>query len=757
MVRKQVLIGASAAAALLGPALGHAQSAGDTQLDQIVVTAQRREQNLQDVPVSVSAFSAKQLEARQVSQALDLVRMVPNLFGSNNTGFGSANTYYLRGLGSTEQIATIDPPVQTYVDDIIVPRQNVNNYGFFDIERIEVLRGPQGTTFGRNSTGGAISIVTKKPGPDFGGFIQGGVSSFDGAQFRGAINLPVNDKIQTRLNGYYVKDEGYLHNDATGQTLNGSKNAGVRGAVRLLPSDDLTIDLSLEHMMGKGGALRAYAGDRDHTTMRGVTYGGTGDLISDALANRGLHTKAQSNAAVANVEWRGDNITFTSLTGYRWSTQTFVVDFSLPVKGSTTTPTPFYLTNDGTYKSFSQEFKINGTIGDKAKYVTGVYLFTEDNDTLAGQVLGASVSCSAGLNGAGNMTCGTARGFSSVRDIVNTTTSYAAYAQGEYQFTDKLTGIVGARFTNETKKVELRATPYGGMTTADLAAAGVDTKLKANVVTPKFGLNYKIDDDKMLYVSATRGYKSGGWNTRTAYTPQAFQDFKPEYTWSYEGGLKSEWLENRLRFNATAFYATTKGLQLSYTTPGSVVGTTLSTQDNAGDIEVKGVELELFARPARGLDLYATAGLQEGKYTYVNPRAQSFTNSVTGVYVNAIDPSDELSRFPKQTVAVGATYTLPVAALAGSFTGNIEANYTGKFWTTASNSAPSTRTPTALNSQSDAYTLLNMSLAYNSDNGDWSAALACKNCTDKVYIHSVFNGYYYGDPRRVTFSVTRHF
>jgi iron complex outermembrane recepter protein len=756
MVRKQVLIGASAAAALLGPGLAHAQSAGDTQLDQIVVTAQRREQNLQEVPVSVSAFSAKQLEARQVSQALDLVRMVPNLFGSNNTAVGSANTYYMRGLGSTEQIATIDPPLSTYVDDIIVPRQNVNNYGLFEIDRIEVLRGPQGTTFGRNSTGGAISIITKKPSADFGGFLQAGVGSFDGKQLRAALNAPISEKVLTRFNAYYLEDDGYLHNDTTGETLNGSKNVGARAAVRLLPSDDVTMDFALEHMVAEGGPLRAYVGDSRHTSMRGVTTGATGNLVADAQANRGLHSKAESNAATATLEWRGDSFTVTSLTGYRWSTQTFIADFSLPVKGAAA-PTPFYLTNDGTYKSFSQEFKLNGMIGDNFKYVAGLYLFTEDNDTLAGQVLGGAVSCSAGLNGAGNMTCGAARGFSSVRDIVNTTSSYAAYAQGEYKLTDKLTAIAGARFTNETKKINLRPTAYGGMTTADLVAAGVDVKLTADVVTPKFGLNYQIDDDKMLYVSATRGYKSGGWNTRTAYTPQAFQDFKPEFTWSYEGGLKSEWLEHRLRFNATAFLAKTKDLQLSYTTPGAVTGTTLSTQDNAGDIEVKGLEFEFFARPVKGLDLYATAGLQSGKYTYVNPRAQSFTNPVTGVFVNAIDPSDKLSRLPKRTLAVGATYTLPAPALAGAFTGNVEANNVSEFWTTASNAGPSTLTPTALNSLSKGYTLLNMSLAYNSDNGDWTAALACKNCTDKVYVHTVFNGYYYGDPRRVTFSVTRHF
>ncbi|MDO9487243.1 MAG: Plug domain-containing protein, partial [Sphingomonadaceae bacterium] len=143
---------ASSASAQTADASGtEAQSGvGETGLEEIVVTAQRRSQNLQEIPIAVSAFSAAELENRGVTETLDLIQYVPNLFGSNNTGLGSANAYYLRGLGSTETVATFDPPVATYIDDIYISRQNANNFGFFDVERIEVLRGPQGTLFGRN-------------------------------------------------------------------------------------------------------------------------------------------------------------------------------------------------------------------------------------------------------------------------------------------------------------------------------------------------------------------------------------------------------------------------------------------------------------------------------------------------------------------------------------------------------------------------------------------------------------------------------
>ena len=154
-----------------------APDAADTggALEEITVTAQRRAENVQDVPIAISAFSANELEKRNVATPLDIIQYVPNLNGNNNTGLGSANVYFLRGLGNTESIATFDPPVGTYVDDIYIARQNSNNFGLFDVERIEVLRGPQGTLFGRNTTGGAINLLLRKPGDTMRGFAEVGL------------------------------------------------------------------------------------------------------------------------------------------------------------------------------------------------------------------------------------------------------------------------------------------------------------------------------------------------------------------------------------------------------------------------------------------------------------------------------------------------------------------------------------------------------------------------------------------------------
>jgi iron complex outermembrane receptor protein len=781
---------AVAIAATLASGAAFAQTApsgGAAGLEEVVVTAQRRAESLQKVPVAVSAFSADDIESRQLLSTVDLARTIPNLLGQNNTGTATANTYFLRGLGSTEQIALLDPAVSTYVDEVILPRQNANNYALFDVERLEVLRGPQGTTFGRNSTGGAISIITRKPGEELDGYLSVGVGSFNRQLVRGSVDLPVSERVLTKFSGYWLEDDGWLDNKTNGETLNGVENYGFRGALRLLPTDAVTWDITAEYMVSNGLNLRSDLGNRDTTHTVYTVKGATNDVVADMLNKRGLRNDTDSLGLISNLEWRiSDALTMNAITGYRSVEQQFVLDFSLSRTTSNPAPGPFGLNNDGEYDMFSQEFKFNGEFGDNLRYVAGLFYFYEDNTTKAGQTFGATAAstltlgCSPGLYGDGNMTCGTVPGYSSWRDIGNETTSFAVYAQVDWEFVDRWTAVLGARYTDESKEVDLRPTEYGGMTTEDLKDAGIDTKLDTSIVTPKVGVNFEMTEDMLFYVSATRGFKAGGWNSRTAYRPQEFQPMDPEKTWSYELGMKSQMLDDRLRLNVTGFYAETEGLQLSYTTPSPLGTGVLSTQDNAGDVEVMGAEVELTAQLTDQVSAYAMAGFQSGEYTRVNPRAQSFcTNggtiqggrcvptppSTSSSYVNAIDIDDDLSRLPEETIALGVNWDFPVTLTGGTARLTVEANYNSGYWTTASNSTPDLRlepggplvTPTALNTYADSFTLLNLMLGYTSESGRWRATLECKNCSDEEYLSSIFNGEFYGEPRRLNGTVTFNF
>lgn len=172
----------------LTPVMVTAEAEETKVLEEIMVTAQRRAQRLQDVPIAVSAFSATEMEARQITETLDAMTYVPNVVSVNNDGLGTANSYFMRGLGNSESIATFDPPVGTYINDIYISRQNANNFSFFDVERIEVMRGPQGTLFGRNTTGGAISIIMKKPAEEMAGFVEAGFGRYDQITLRGSVD-----------------------------------------------------------------------------------------------------------------------------------------------------------------------------------------------------------------------------------------------------------------------------------------------------------------------------------------------------------------------------------------------------------------------------------------------------------------------------------------------------------------------------------------------------------------------------------------
>ncbi|HLL58532.1 MAG TPA: TonB-dependent receptor plug domain-containing protein, partial [Allosphingosinicella sp.] len=218
----------------------------------IIVTAQRRAESLQDVPIAISAFSAEQLEAQGVSNTLELGRFVPNLVAQNNTGIGSANSYYLRGLGSTETIATFDPPVGTYVDDIYLSRQNANNLSLFDVERVEVLRGPQGTLFGRNTTGGAINVIMREPGRDFGGYVELGYGRFNKVLGRASVDVPLADSVAIKLSGYFENDDGYARNVTTGERLNDNDGWGARLGMRAEVSDRVRWTGSYMHIVSKG-------------------------------------------------------------------------------------------------------------------------------------------------------------------------------------------------------------------------------------------------------------------------------------------------------------------------------------------------------------------------------------------------------------------------------------------------------------------------------------------------------------------------
>lgn len=700
------------------------------QLEEIVVSAQRRLQNLQEVPLAVSSLGAADLEDKQVRSTIDLIREIPNLIGNSNVGLGSSNTYYIRGIGNTESIATQDVPVGTYVDDVYISRQNANNFGLFDVERIEVMRGPQGTLFGRNTTGGAINVIMKKPSTKAGGYLEAGAGRFGATDIRTSIDTPLSEKVLTKVSAYRTDSDGYATQKSTGNKLNGNDAWGVRGAVRLLPTDALTIDLSGDYVDQEASNLINYVdpvtGDR--VSNLGIVPGALTNYFTGAKARNKPGNETKNWSLAANIAWEHDGITVNSISGYRDTRQRYFID-SNPAAPNPIPTGVSPILNDGRHKQFSQEFKINGlAFDDRLNYTAGLYYLHENNDT----DLGTGVGTATGFTVSGD------------RTIANDLDSYAAYVQGDYKVTDALTATVGLRLSREIKDLEVESNPGARgpvFNTGLIEASGIPTELKNSFLTPRFALSYQVDPDIMVYVSATRGEKSGGWNGR-ALANNLFYAFKPEKVWSEEIGMRTDLFDRTLRLNATAFYSEAEDVQISaaYTT---AQGARIFTTTNPAGLRNYGGELEMLWMPLRGLSINGSIGLQHARYIDIssdvetqmaNCRSALASNNASGISANCnrgfVDFKGRIARpvrAPDFTGILSATYEIQTDA--GLFRPTVGFDYNNGYAIGNAGNTDSTDgawTPHQM--------LWNASLAYEpAAIPDLTLSVGCKNCTDQNY------------------------
>jgi iron complex outermembrane receptor protein len=716
-------VSAVAAQAQSAPA---AAAAASTGVEDIVVTAQRREQDLQRVPIAVSAFNSAELNRRQIIDTYDILRNIPNMAGNQNVGVGTSVSYFLRAVGNGESIATFDVPVGTYVDDVFIARQNANNFALFDVERIEVLRGPQGTLFGRNTTGGAVNIVMRKPGETFSGYAEAGYGKFNETLLRGSVDLPVTDKIFTKISTFWIRDDGYATQVGTGRKFNARDTAGIRGMLRILPTDTLTIDLTADHVSDQNtNFLNRVGPDGDRIVDNNITQGSFQGLVTGRKANFPLDNLARSTALTGTIALDLGAAVLTSITGYRKIDQEFIIDSGgfLPRPTRTTGFNP--ILNDSDHEQFTQELKLNGDMGN-LNYVVGAFYMKEDNVTDFAQLATNTTTL--------------VQTVTADRTLLNDTKTWALYGQGDYRFAEKFVLTAGLRYTYEKRTIGVFTNPGARgaqLSTAGIIAAGQPTEQVYRAWTPRFALSYEATDDVMLFASATRGFKSGGWPGRST-TNAGFIPFDPETVWSFEGGLRADALDNTLRFNATGFYATTFDVQIP--AQALVGGVPVSTTTNPADLRNFGLEIETTWLPVEGLNISGSLGLQKARF--INPSdlvvAQQERCRTGGpapaCNANFVDNIGELAR-PVRAPAVTAnliiSYDIPVGGL-GTVTPMGNVNYTGPY---AVATAGSPNQPAANNTWQPSQTYINASLALRPEGlEDLSLTLECRNCFNKNYI-----------------------
>jgi iron complex outermembrane recepter protein len=711
-------------------------------LEEVTVTAQRHAEDLQKVPVAVTALTSEDLSTRQITNALDLVNYVPNLIGHNNTALGTANTYSLRALANTESISTFDVPVGTYIDDIYISRQGANNFSFFDVERIEVLSGPQGTLFGRNTTAGAINVILRKPGDEYTGFAEAGYGSFDKVQLRGSADLPVvPGKILTKVSAYYSDAKGYVHNQTTGQLENGDKEWGARLAVRLPIDEKTTWDLAADYTYTDNANLVNF---KDPTTGARVDFTPFytdrpigSSLVSSKLADNTLGDKAKTYVFSSNFETEVGGATVNFITGYLGTDQSYMTDSfdgrsaaSVVLNGvNLVSSAPGFstpLVNDSWTHQFTQEIKVTGSAFDeRLTYVGGFYYLNERNWTDFANV-------TVPLAGAAKV--------SADRIMTNGTEAYAGYFQGDFHITSDLTFTAGARYTHEFKDIAFQPNPNPlarsapanqPFSTQDVINLGIPVTLKSDVLTPRFALNYQIDPDVMVYASVTRGFKSGGWNAR-AYDAGNVLPFGKETVWSYEVGLRSEFWNHRVRANLTGFYYVDGDNQLPAGYLDPTTGTISYLIRNYADLADYGLEGEITAQPIDNLNVFWNFGTQHANFQNLAPAVVTqIANCKAGITVNncnagIVTPTGGVAvptRAPEFTSTLGANYRI-VLSSDFSLTPSVAWNYVSGTWVSTSNDS---------RGYQPGHSILNGGLTLRDETRNWSLTAECNNCLNDTY------------------------
>jgi iron complex outermembrane receptor protein len=713
------------------PAQAKAGAAGELQ--EVVVTAQRRSENLQRVPIAVTSFSATQLATQQIDTTLDLGREVPNMFASSNVGQASANVYYIRGLGQTQSFPTFEPQVGTYVDDIYIARQNANNFALFGVDQIQVLNGPQGTLFGRNSTGGAILVTLKKPAHEFGGDAGVSYGSFNGFTGRASVDLPVSEQILTRTSVFGISNDGYVEDLTTHQKLNAAHNWGVREAVTVLPKAWSNVEWNLAADYERNDAANLLNQPSDHGGVDGsgrISYSGfstSGGALAPYLTgvkrNFGQGAIVVSDGFSSDFKVKLAQGTLNIISGVRGLQQNLAADFPAAILGNLSVadaiPTgEIALAQALRGYQYSQELKWSGEVGDRINYAAGLFYLYEDNINNYGQVLGLGPTFAFAINDQLDK---------------NQTTSEAIYAQGDFKLTSKLTVTLGGRFTHEIKTVTAKPNAPGlGYTTAQIQAAGYSTHLDANEFTPRLALQYQVDPNLMLFASDTRGFQGGGWNGLTGTNPKDFNSFGPETIWSYEAGARYETADRRLRFNATAFYEDVGHYQLLSDNPF----TDSFDTSNAANMNAYGVEADVAWRPIDNLTLSGTISSMQARYyapsALIRNQQAQCRGGVPGTCDSGIVRADGSLATPVYTPPLDLSGTASYKFVFDSFNliPSVSVQFVAREWfDTANTSGFASSYPKPAGGENRARTLLDLGLTYEPHNLPLTVRAECKNCT----------------------------
>jgi iron complex outermembrane recepter protein len=697
---------AMSAVSVVTPALAQDSADGkpvNTGLGEIVVTAQKRAQNLQDVPISVTAFDGTAIREAGFTNSLSIGDQVPNL---EIKTFGGVPNIFIRGVGNNDFNASSIGPISIYRDDVVVASTGSQIFSLFDLERIEVVRGPQGTLFGKNTTGGAIQYFSKLPDGVLEGNARVGYGRFNLFEAEAAASLPLAEGLSLRVAGIVRRRDGEKFNLFTGDRVIDVDEAAARAILRWQPTSDTDIRLSV----GGGRDRSDYLQNKPVGTINGADLFGYSDPFPDnpnLLNFNGQSRNHSDNVFVnLNIAHSFGDFTFKSISGFDKSE----VDNRVDVDGGTKRVDEITFLTDA--EQVTQEFQLAYDHGP-LNAIVGLYYFQEDLDADSNADLLGELTFAQGA-------------LPLITQASRKNRAYAIFGQATYAVLPTLRFTLGGRYTIDRVRATHRADLVSGFFDANIPdgaplalvpfAALRDT---FKSFTWRVAADLDITDDILAYASADRGFKAGGFNIGIITSLAERTQVDPEYLTSYEIGLKTTLFDRRLRLNLSAFYYDYTDLQvLSVNRQAGSAVPTLGL-DNAADATIKGIELEATAAPIRWLDLGLNFGILDAKYK------NYLSGAIDPVTGNPRDFSgNRMPGAPKFTLSAFAQVTVPVGRFETRW--RAEYSYTGKkFYNNAQDD---------LISSGEGYGLLNLRFAFADPDQGWELAAWGRNVTGKAYI-----------------------
>ncbi|WP_421853423.1 TonB-dependent receptor [Novosphingobium sp.] len=659
----------AAAMAQAQPADEQGASAGQpasTGVDNIVVTARFRNEKLQDTPLSVSALNSNIIQNSVLLDVQNIQKFLPNVQLARISFAGNALAASIRGVSFADLEKTFDPAIGISIDGVFLGTNTGANVDFFDLESVEVLRGPQGTLYGRNTIGGTISMRHTRPTGELGATIHGRYGSYNTYDLDAVVNLPkIGDVASIKLFGLLRKSDSFTRNRYTGEREKGRDFWNVGGSVLLDLGPDTTALLSVDYQKDRSG----YPSTVNLTQASGLPFGQGGNIcdFTNAIfaavpplkelgcASEGYLKQAKENYTIANtslpfrsfidgvngsleINTKLGGFKLTAITGYRNTTDSLLEENTgappIPVAPGVALPL-FVAARDQSYKQFSQEVRVSGNITDRIDIVAGAYYLHTNYFIKPYPYNGVAAAQAYILNGP-------VQTFTAGQRL----DSFAVFAESIFKLGSNVRLTVGGRYTWETKDFNIDFTVPG--------AFSAKAKKTFSDPTGRVILDWKPNPDTMLYASWSRGFRSGGFNGR-ATSPTSIGPYNPERVDSYEAGVKSELFGGKLRFNPTAFWVNYDNKQEDIIRAAGA-GTETVVQ-NAASARIWGLELEMQARPTPDLTLRASGG-------YLNAKYKSFLIPDLANPGQFIDVSSQRNfrRAPKFSFNAGVDYGMQVSS-----------------------------------------------------------------------------------------------